>query len=152
MILYRLVRKAYANDLSGTGARLYGGRWHSKGKATIYMGSSEALALLEVLVHLPSIIIPKDYYSIKIEVPDSDMAQIKIKDLPSNWNDMTPPESLKKIGDDFLNKKEHLLLKVPSAIVPNENNYLLNLEHPLMKDVKIIKAEAFYFDKRLFNN
>ena len=88
----------------------------------------------------------------EVEVPDNSFLQISIKDLPNNWDNNYPPPSLKKIGDDFLKKGTHLMMKVPSAIVPMEYNYLVNTEHPDMKKVKISRKEPFHFDKRLYNN
>ncbi len=149
MILFRLTKEAYADDLSGAGARLYGGRWNSKGKATVYMAASQSLALLEVLVHLPALIEPKNYYLVSIEVPETGIIRVDTKDLPPNWYAMQPPTIIKKIGDDFLTANKYLLLKVPSAIVPAEYNYLLNIQHPDMKKVKVISKELFSFDKRL---
>ena len=148
MILYRIVKCSYADDLSGTGARLYGGRWNSEGKAAVYLASSASLAVLEVLVHLPPLMIPEDYCLVEIEVPDS-VTEITIKDLPINWKDVSPPNSLKLIGDGFLQKQAHLLMKVPSSIVPMEYNYLLNPLHKDIKNVKIINKEPFNFDERL---
>ena len=149
MILYRLTKKAYADDLSGTGAHLYGGRWSNKGKATVYLASSQALALLEILVHLQPLIEPLNYMLLKIEVPQESVLEINNKELPNDWNCDQSPMSIKKIGDDFLISNQYLLLKVPSAIVPGEFNYLLNVQHPEMKGVKIISKEPFVFDKRL---
>jgi len=71
MILYRIVKCNYADDLTGTGARLYGGRWNSEGKPAIYLASSRALALLEVLVHLPPLMVPNGYLLDEIEVPNN---------------------------------------------------------------------------------
>ncbi len=152
MILYRIVKSKYADDLSGTGARLFGGRWNSEGQSAIYLASSRALAVLEVLVHLVPLSIPSNYFVVEVEVPDNSFLQISIKDLPNNWDNNYPPPSLKKIGDDFLKKGTHLMMKVPSAIVPMEYNYLVNTEHPDMKKVKISRKEPFHFDKRLYNN
>jgi RES domain-containing protein len=149
MILYRIVKCSYADDLSGTGARLYGGRWNSEGKPAIYLASSRSLAVLEVLVHLPPLMIPDNYCLTEIEVPDNDVANISINGLPNNWNDISPPLVLRQMGDNFLKKNEHLLLKVPSSIVPMEYNYLLNPLHQAMKKVKILKKEPFNFDERL---
>ena len=149
MILYRLTKKAYADDLSGTGARLYGGRWNNKGKSTIYLASSQALALLEILVHLSPLIEPKNYLLLRIEVPENSIKEVKYADLPYDWNSDLPQISLKKVGDDFLTSNRYLLLRVPSAIVPGEYNYLLNVQHPEMKGVKIKSKELFNFDKRL---
>ncbi|SRR5260221_11877645 len=149
MVLYRIIKCNYANDLSGTGARLYGGRWNSEGKPAIYLASSRSLAVLEVLVHLPPLMIPDNYCLTEIEVPDSSITHILIDDLPSNWNDISPPIVLRQIGDNFLKKNEHLLMKIPSSIVSMEYNYLLNPQHPAMKKVKVLKKEPFNFDERL---
>jgi RES domain-containing protein len=149
MVLYRIVNCTYAGDLTGTGARLFGGRWNSEGKPAIYLASSRSLALLEVLVHLPPLMIPDNYCLTEIEVPDNSITQISIDSLPTNWKDVSPPIALKLIGDEFLKNQEHLLMKVPSSIVPMEDNYLLNPLHPAIKKVKILKKEPFDFDKRL---
>jgi RES domain-containing protein len=131
------------------GARLYGGRWNSEGKPAIYLASSRSLAVLEVLVHLPPLMIPDDYCLTEIEVPDDSVTTIKITDLPKNWKDILPPVELKQTGDEFLKKQACLLMKVPSSIVPMEFNYLLNTRHPEMTKVKIIAKEQFNFDERL---
>jgi RES domain-containing protein len=149
MVLYRIVKCNYADDLSGTGARLYGGRWNSEGKSAVYLASSRALAVLEVLVHLPPLMIPDDYCLVEIEVPDNNSTTIEIEFLPRNWKNVSPPGALKQIGDEFLKKQEHLLIKVPSSIVPMEYNYLLNPQHPAAKKVKILKKEPYDFDQRL---
>jgi len=149
MILYRITNCEYADDLGGTGARLFGGRWNSEGKSMLYLASSRALAVLEVLVHLPPLMIPDNYCLVEIDVPDSSITEMKTEDLPADWKDVSPPASLKQIGNKFLKKKEHLLMKVPSSIVPMEYNYLLNPHHADIKKVKVIKKENFSFDERL---
>jgi RES domain-containing protein len=149
MILYRITKATYADDLSGTGARLYGGRWNSEGRPALYLASSCSLAVLEVLVHLPPLLIPHDYCLIEIEVPDNSILNISTSDLPNNWKDISGPTALKRIGDEFLRKQENLLMKMPSTIVPMEYNYLLNTRHEAMRKVKILKSEPFNFDERL---
>jgi len=149
MILYRLTRCVYAEDLSGTGGRIFGGRWHSIGKSGIYLASSRALALLEVLVHLQPLMIPDDYCLVEIEVPEDSISQVNIEHLPSNWKDVSSPIELKAFGDAFLKRGAHLMMKVPSSIIPMEHNYLVNPMHPEMKKVKIVKHEPFDFDSRL---
>ena len=149
MVLYRIVKCSYADDLNGTGARLYGGRWNNEGKPAIYLASSRSLAVLEVLVHLPPLMIPDNYCLIEIEVPDNSITDISTKELPNNWKDISPPIALRQRGDDFLKGQKRLLMKVPSSIVPMEHNYLLNPLHPGMKKVKILKKEPFDFDQRL---
>ncbi len=149
MILYRIAKCVYADDLSGTGARLYGGRWNSEGRSAIYMASSASLAVLEVLVHLPPLMIPNDYCLVEMEVPENSISTIDPEELPVNWKDISPPLALKQLGDAFLKKQDHLVLKLPSAIVPKEFNYLLNPLHKDMKKVKILQKQHFDFDERL---
>jgi RES domain-containing protein len=149
MILYRIAKCSYANDLTGTGARLYGGRWNSEGKSMVYLASSRSLAVLEVLVHLPPLMIPDNYCLAEIEVPDHIVTQLRVSDLPPDWQDVSPPIVLRQLGDRFLKKQDHLLLKVPSTIVPDEHNFLLNPLHKDIKKVKVLKTLPFSFDQRL---
>jgi len=148
MILYRITNSRYADDLSGSGARLYGGRWNSEGRAMVYLASSRSLAILESLAHLSPTNIPGDYVMLTIEVPD-DFFSIDEKLLPGNWNEYPEPNILKQIGNSFLQKDEYLLLKVPSAIVPEEFNYLMNPMHLKAGKVKIISKVPFSFDERI---
>ncbi|UOE47698.1 RES family NAD+ phosphorylase [Mucilaginibacter sp. SMC90] len=149
MILYRITKCNYAADLSGAGARLYGGRWNSEGKPMLYLASSRSLAVLEVLVHLDPLIIPGNYCLVEIEVPDDKITTVKVEQLPEDWRDISGPVILREFGDTFLKKQEYLLMKVPSSIVPAEYNYLLNPLHPDAFDVKLLKREPFGFDRRL---
>ena len=149
MILYRIAKCTYADDLTGTGARLYGGRWNSEGKPMLYLASSRSLAMLEALVHLSPLVIPNNFCIAEIEVPEHSITELDIALLPHNWQDVSAPVILKELGDDFLKKNKHLLMKVPSAIVPAEYNYLVNPQHPEAKDVRVIIKEPFGFDERL---
>jgi RES domain-containing protein len=151
MILYRIGNCNYINDLSGTGTRLFGGRWSSKGKPGVYLASSRALAVLEVLVHLQPLFIPDNFCLAEIEVPDDSMEQVDLNQLPTNWNEISSPLAVRKTGDDFLLAKQHLMLKLPSAIVPAEFNFLVNPLHPDMQKVKLLKQEPFSFDDRLIS-
>jgi RES domain-containing protein len=148
MLLYRIVRSAYA-DLSGNGARLYGGRWNSEGKAVVYFASSRSLAVLEALAHLSPTNIPNDFCMMIVEAPDNASTGLDIKTLPKHWQEYPEQNILKQIGNRFLAEKKHLLLKVPSAIVKEEYNYLLNPLHPSAKQVKIKSKQPFSFDARL---
>lgn len=148
-MLYRIANCNYAGDLSGTGARLYGGRWNSEGKAMLYLASSRALAVLEVLVHLNPLIIPDNFCIAEVEVPDNSILLLDIALLPRNWHDVSAPAALKEIGDAFLKKQEYLLMRVPSAVVPAEYNYVLNPQHPEAKNIRVINKEPFDFDERL---
>jgi len=148
MLLYRITNAQYADDLTGTGARLFGGRWNSEGKPMVYLASSRSLAVLESLAHLVPTNIPDDFVLLMIEAPD-DFYAIPENVLPDNWNEYPEQHILKQIGNSFLQRNEHLLLKVPSALVPEEFNYLLNPLHPRAGKVKIIKKSPFNFDERL---
>ena len=147
MILYRIVKCNYA-DLSGTGARLYGGRWNSEGRSMVYLTSSRSLGVLEALAHLSPTNLPNDYCLMTIEAPDS-FQEVESQSLPQNWHDFTEPNSLKQIGNKFLQENKYLLLKVPSAIVEEEFNYLMNPMHPKATKVKILSSKPFHFDPRL---
>ena len=148
MILYRISSAKYADDLSGNGARLYGGRWNSEGKPMVYLASSRSLAVLESLAHIVATNIPADFVILTIETPD-DFLAIPENVLPDNWNEYPEQHILKQIGNSFLQRNEHLLLKVPSALVPEEFNYLMNPLHAKAAKVKVIKKVPFNFDQRL---
>lgn len=147
MLLYRITRQSFA-DLSGDGSRLYGGRWNSEGRAAVYLASSRSLAMLEALVHLDPTNIPDNLCLMQIEVFD-DVQELDLKLLPENWERYDDQYVLKQIGNNFLLKKEKLLLKVPSAIVKQEFNFLFNPLHPKAVEAKIISTEPFIFDSRL---
>jgi len=148
MILFRLTNLMFANDLSGNGARLFGGRWNSEGRPAIYLASSRSLAVLESLAHINPTNIPDDMVLLSIEVPD-DAISLDIDLLPNNWKESPEPHILKQIGNSFLQKNEHLLLKVPSALVPEEFNYLMNPRNANIEKVKIKAKTPFSFDERI---
>ena len=151
MIVYRLSKQDYANDLSGRGAEKSGGRWNNKGLSALYTASSRALAVLEVAVHVPFGIMPINYYMVMIDVPDSsNIFQIKAGDLPKNWNRNPIVKASQYIGDDFLIKNDYLALQVPSATVAGDFNYVINPAYPDFGSIKIISTEPFEFDSRLF--
>lgn len=151
MIVYRLSKKEYINDISGYGSERNGGRWNEKGRPALYTASSRALAVLEVAVHVPFGIMPINYYMATIEVPDdANILEIKIADLPNNWNSNPIIKATQFIGEDFLKENKHLILKVPSASVGGDYNYIINPAHPDFKTVTIKHTEPFEFDSRLF--
>jgi len=151
MIVYRLSKGKYKNDLSGIGAEKFGGRWNNKGFRMVYTSESRALANLEVAVHVALKLVPKDYYLTTIEIPDE-----LIKSYPENklngkdWKTHPPSEFTQKEGDNFIKKNKSLVLKVPSAIVHGDYNYLINPVHKDIESVKILSNEPFTFDERLF--
>lgn len=149
MILYRIANCNYINDLTGTGARLYGGRWNSEGKSMVYLAASRALAVLEVLVHLPPLLLPDNFCLAEVEIPNNSILTLDVKSLPDNWKDASPPAELKQLGNQFIKETKYLMMKVPSSVVPEEFNYLLNPWHVDIKKVKILRTHPFSFDDRL---
>ena len=151
MIVYRLSAVMYASDLTGRGAELAGGRWNNKGTALVYTSESRALALLEVAVHLPLGIMARDYALITIELPDVPFSTIYKTLLPPDWKAWPPSPSTRTIGVGFVKKSEYLILKVPSALIPDEYNFLINPKHPEASALKILNIEPFVIDSRMFN-
>jgi RES domain-containing protein len=148
MIVYRITNEAYKNDISGNGAALYGSRWNSKGIHLLYTSQFISLSILESLVHLKRNEIPPTQYLLHIEFPDEKkITEISFNKMKKNWH--RESEYTQWIGDQFMQNKEGLVLKVPSAIVPQENNFLLNPLHAEFKKVKIISSELLQLDKRL---
>jgi RES domain-containing protein len=151
MIVFRLCRKQYASDLSGRGSEISGGRWNGKGFAALYTSSSRALCTIEIVVHVPAGIIPKDYEMVSIEFPDDAVVKtIPSKDLPDSWNNNPITINTQRIGNTFLSEQKALVLKVPSAIVKDEWNYIINPHHKDFHQVKVLNTEPFAFDMRLF--
>ncbi len=149
MILYRLTNGEFIKDLSGTGSKLYGGRWNSAGLNAIYTTENISLAVLEILVHINKYRRPLDYHLIFIELPEKTTTSIIDKEkLKRTWK--TDISYSQFIGDEFLKSSNELLLKVPSAIVDEENNFIINPKHPDISKVKITAAKLFEFDERLY--
>jgi len=148
MKVYRISRCNYINDLSGNGSALYGGRWHSKGSYILYTASSASLALLESVVHISNIQLT-DYCMICLEFPNNSIDIIDSKKLPPDWFKNPPPDALKTIGNTFIAMRKFMALQLPSAIVPEENNYLLNPNHALFNKVKIVFERNIAIDERL---
>ncbi len=152
MKVYRIAKKAYIKDLSGEGARLYGGRWNIKGTSMLYSASNRSLATVEYLVHLPMALLPKDFFIVELTVP-SRIKSITIKEstLPKDWKNYPAPFKLAELGTKWINEKSSLTLKVPSSVVKNEWNILINPNHKYFDRVEISNIEPYGFDERLFH-
>lgn len=148
MKVYRISKCNFIDDLSGTGAALYGGRWHSKGTYIVYTAASPSLALLESVVHISNIQ-AMDYCMICLDIPESSIEEKTITDLPPNWFVNPAPDALQTIGDRFIQNNQYLALQLPSAIMPEENNYLLNPHHSLFKTIKVLYRRTVPIDERL---
>jgi RES domain-containing protein len=140
VLAWRVCREPFA-DLSGEGARRYGGRWNSAGRPLVYTASSAALAVLEVRVNLdlPLELLPEDYLLVTIDL--GDLAPEEVTSMPV---------ASQAFGDAWLRGKRTAVLQVPSVIVPESSNLLLNPVHPDAADVVIIQRRRFTFDHRLW--
>lgn len=148
MELYRIAKCAYITDLTGRGAAMFGGRWNSKDVYVLYTAATPSLALLEALAHMGQQ--PEgDFCMIRLEVPDTSIKAIAMADLPTNWAQNPPSEELKEIGDSFYRTNKHLLLRLPSAIMPEESNYIINTRHKLISQMRIAAQRNLVPDGRL---
>lgn len=148
MIVFRITNETYKNDISGNGAAMFGSRWNSKGTRLLYTSQSISLSILESLVHLKRGDIPPTQYLLHIELPDEkEIAEISYKKIKKDWH--REIEYTQWMGDQFIRNKKNLFLKVPSAIVPQESNVLLNPAHNEFKKVKLVASELLELDKRL---
>ena len=140
MLGWRLCRAPFA-DLSGEGARLFGGRWNSPGRPLVYVASNAALALLEIRVHLDLApdLLPDDYV----------LTTIDLAGLPIETVDPAPADPL-SFGDDWLAQTRTPVLQVPSAIVAEDRNFLLNPAHPLAASARVVATRPFAIDRRLW--
>lgn len=151
MIVYRLAKGKYAEDLSGFGASLYGYRWNSKGVKVVYTASSRSLAMAEVLVHLPMDLIPIGYVMLEIEIRHTiEIGEITVSALEADWNIFPHTEQTRLIGDNFTKTGEYCVLKVPSAVVKGDYNFLINPLHLEMNLIKVVSVADFPFDNRMF--
>ncbi len=149
MEVWRICKSKHQNTaFSGKGGLYVSGRWTSEGLKVVYTAQSLALASLEIFVHAESDKIP--LVAIKAWLPDDSlMEEIGINSLPENWQEESAYPLLQKIGGKWLKSRQTPILKVPSAIIPVEYNYILNPEHPDLK-FNLDPPTIFKFDKRMW--
>ena len=149
--LARLVKTRYADSaFDGEGARRYGGRWNSRGRPVVYAADSIALAALELLVHLRSEQILASYTLFRLDLAEDQWMDLDQHPLPEDWNREPAAESTALVGDEWLDSRLSVALRVPSVIVPEEFNFLLNPQHPDFDGVvRRALSRPFGFDRRL---
>lgn len=147
MTLYRITTKPHVHDNSGTGAMLFGGRWNRKGTRMLYTSENLSLATLEIIANLSSSKLSQNFYCVEIEIPE-EIEITEIEELPKNWNTFPHSGSTPSIGSDFF-ANGGFCLKVPSAIIPSENNFLINPSHENFDKLLIIDKRPLIFDRRL---
>ena len=145
--VYRLVRKERAAEaLSGDGARLHGGRWNPPGAAVVYASESRALAVLETFVHLTLEARTMQFLLFAITLPKRVRVQRHTRRRAHS------PSATEDAGRAWIEDGAALALVVPSVIVPQEANYVLNVRHPQFAQLRIAKPESFSFDERLWRS
>ena len=149
MEVFRISREEYSTLLSSSGSA---NRWNLKGQNVLYTGSSRSLSSLELIVHKGAVKPALLYKVMVISIADDDYLtkQIQIKDLPINWRSFAAYSNLQNIGSDWYTGQESLVLKVPSAVIPIEYNYMINTEHPdFYSKVSLVRTEDYFWDSRL---
>jgi RES domain-containing protein len=147
---YRIAKSKYADTIwSGNGARDYGGRWNSLGIAVVYAAENRSLAAMEQLVHLIQPRLLKSYVISSITFDDAQVLRSNPNDLPAGREKPVPPSSLRQIGDVWARDARFAVLAVPSAITPNEWNFLINPAHPEFAAMLKSPPDPFAYDDRL---
>jgi len=145
---WRIVTARWADAaFDGEGARRYGGRWNSPGRTAIYVAGSRALAALEILVHMsPGVAARQNFIRFEVGIPKSLVSQLDWDQ--GSFQPFVGAET-QAMGDRWLDDTRGLALRVPSAVIPEEHNYLLNPRHPKYEQIEVGPPEPFAFDPRL---
>ena len=140
-----------ANDLSGTGAKITGGRWNSKGTPILYCATSIALATLETVYNLRGGSLPFNRYLVRIDLPKALWtARQTLHPLPGGWEAIPAGLTGRTVGDAWIASGASVLLVVPSVIVPDENNVLINPQHPDSAGIVVTTSKRWICDPRFF--
>jgi RES domain-containing protein len=144
MVLWRI---SPFHDLNGEGGRLFSARWHTAGLPVVYLAESPAGALLEMCVHTTADDLPISYTMLKVRGPENPAMEISAIHLPSNW--VQDESATRRFGTEWLRSATSALLRVPSVMVPETWNVLLNPLHPQAKEFVIEHVYEYPFDFRL---
>jgi RES domain-containing protein len=147
---WRISKTRYGTTaFDGEGARLNGGRWNSVGTRVAYASESVALATLEVLVGLQDTALLSSYSLTRVEFPEDLVEVLDRQALPGTWNHHPPSPETQRVGDLWVAEARSAVLKVPSAVVEAEHNYLINPRHPQFGTVLVHAPTPFQLDPRL---
>lgn len=143
-------RRHLPQAMSGAGAARYGGRWNSPGTPMVYLAGSRALAQLEMRVHAQALTAPTTHVMFEVKLKVDSLHILAEQDLPENWRSYPAPEALAKLGDRFASEGLKLALQVPSVVIPEEPNFLLNPRHPAAAELEVGEPKPVVYDARLF--
>ena len=150
MRVFRIAHNKYIKDMSGEGARINGGRWNPPDTPMLYFSEHLSLALLELLANHSWLLIGTNYSFIEIDLPDKlSILQLNPEDISPQWRNPVYISQTIQLGNSWIYDKASVVLKVPSAVLPEESNFLINPRHELFSDVKIVSVTALNLDKRL---
>ena len=146
-------RQHIAHAYDGEGARIFGGRWNHPGTRVVYTGATVSLAALELFVNLDPDVCPDDLVAIPAGIPRAvKVTRVERTDLPRCWQRYPAPVQLQDLGNRWVADGATAVLAVPSAVVPQERNYLLNPAHPDFRRMRIGRPESFRFDLRMWKS
>lgn len=149
MLIFNIRKEKFADSLVASGIA---NRWNKNDEFVIYTSGSRALSTLELVVHRASIQADSSYkvLIINADVKEKDISIVNETDLPKNWRSIQSYPVLQNIGSQWYQSYSSLILKVPSAIIPQEYNYILHTRHPeFRKKIEILSREDFVWDNRL---
>jgi RES domain-containing protein len=149
MLVYRISLAKYARSLVASGRAA---RWNNNDVKVIYTANSRALACLENVVHRSKLGLSLNFSVMEIDIPDSlTITTVNLKDLPVNWDQFEHMHLMQRLGDKWVEECKTAVLKVPSSIIHDEFNYLLNPNHPDLNKIKLEAVKPFLFDDRIKN-
>jgi RES domain-containing protein len=150
LTVWRITKSRHAfAAFDGEGARRFGGRWNSPGLPAVYASETRALAMLEVLAGLGETAKLDAYVLIGASIEESLVHELDVRLLPNGWRAYPPPPAVQALGDAWLAQATSPVLRVPSALVPHEWNYVLNPRHPNFTRIQISAPEPAPLDPRL---
>jgi RES domain-containing protein len=152
--VWRLTTRKYATTaFSGIGNRKVGGRWVPEGLLAIYTSENLSTAVLETLVHLDPNHFSNNFVCIKADIPDTiPMDEVSLADLPKDWQSRFEDSELQQVGAEWIDRGSSAILIVPSAVVPQERNIIINPQHEDFEKIVLSPAEPYVFDTRLLKN
>lgn len=150
MRVWRITSEAHA-AFDGEGARRYGSRWTPRGLAAVFTSATLSLAALERFVHADPDLEPPDLVAIPVDIPPNlEIQSVDARALPSEWRQFPPPPILTTFGERWLTSGSSVALSVPSVVIPDERNYILNPRHPDFERLAIGRRRPFSFDPRMW--
>lgn len=141
--------RTLASAFSGDGSRKNGGRWNSRGYRAIYTAESLALATLEIVVHGVPYETLKRFFCIPVKIPENLVIEVDRGTLPKHWRKDPPPAAVQGIGNKWMEANRSAVLKVPSAVIPVEFNYLIHPGHADFANIKIGRKQHHALDVQL---